>query len=238
MAKFYGIGTGPGNSDLLTIRGKEILEKADCLYAPEPKKGGKSLALKIAAPYLRESLAIKQRHFPMVNDWSKKQDAWDKIAGEIIADVKSGKNTAFITLGDPMTYSTYCYLLERVSNEIETETVAGISSFAQIANRLQIPLVMDEESYAVMPASAPDTVLQNALINFDTVILMKVSIALPKILRLLKEEKLLEQAVLVSDVSMDSEKIVTGLGKLEEGVKLSYFSTIAVFKNRKIKEEK
>ena len=90
MTKFYGVGTGPGASDLLTIRGKEVLQMVDCLYTPEPKKAGKSLALQIVTPYLKEDLMIKQRHFPMVNNWEEKRNAWDKIAEEIISDVKSG----------------------------------------------------------------------------------------------------------------------------------------------------
>ncbi|MGM0166316.1 precorrin-2 C20-methyltransferase [Enterococcus sp. AZ135] len=235
MTKFYGVGTGPGASDLLTIRGKEVLQMVDCLYTPEPKKSGKSLALQIVSPYLRDDLTIKQRHFPMVNDWEEKRHAWDKIAEEIIADVKNGLNVAFITLGDPMVYSTYSYLLERMTAQIETETVPGISSFCQISNELQIPLVIDEESYAVLPATADEEILRVALENVSTVILMKVSIALPKILRLLTKLELLEQTVLVSDSSMASEKVMIGLNELDEQDSLSYFSTMIVYKNRMLK---
>ncbi|BBM18623.1 cobalt-factor II C(20)-methyltransferase [Enterococcus malodoratus] len=235
MAKFYGVGTGPGASDLLTIRGKKIIETVDCLYTPEPKKGGKSLALQIVSPYLKEGLTIKQRHFPMVNDWDEKRNAWNEIAEEIISDVKKGLNVAFVTLGDPMVYSTYSYLLERMIDQIETETVPGISSFCQISNNLQIPLVIDEESYAVLPATANEEIIRTALEQLSTVILMKVSIALPKVLKLLTELNLLEQTILVSDSSMASEKIMIGLNELSEQDHLSYFSTMIVYKNRTLK---
>lgn len=235
MTKFYGVGTGPGASDLLTIRGREVLQMVDCLYTPEPKKAGKSLALQIVTPYLKEDQMIKQRHFPMVNNWEEKRNAWDKVAEEIISDVKSGLNVAFITLGDPMVYSTYSYLLERMTEQIETETVPGISSFCQISNKLQIPLVIDEESYAVLPATADEEILRIALKNISTVILMKVSIALPKIVKLLTELDLLEQTILVSDSSMSSEKIMIGLNELDEQDSLSYFSTMIVYKNRTLK---
>ncbi|HCM85423.1 MULTISPECIES: cobalt-factor II C(20)-methyltransferase [Enterococcus] len=235
MAKFYGVGTGPGASDLLTIRGKRIIETVDCLYTPEPKKGGKSLALQIVSPYLKEGLTIKQRHFPMVNDWDEKRNAWNEIAEEIISDVKKGLNVAFVTLGDPMVYSTYSYLLERMIDKIQTETVPGISSFCQISNNLQIPLVIDEESYAVLPATANEEIIRTALEQLSTVILMKVSIALPKVLKLLTELKLLERTILVSDSSMASEKIVIGLNELSEQDHLSYFSTMIVYKNRTLK---
>lgn len=232
MAKFYGIGTGPGASDLLTIRGKELLETVDCLYTPEPRKGGKSLALEIVSPYLKPELEIKQRHFPMVNNWEEKRSAWDEIAEEIVADVTSGKDVAFITLGDPMVYSTYSYLLERMVGKIETETVPGISSFSQISNSLQIPLVIDEESYVVLPATADEATIKLALENISTVILMKVAVALPKIMKLLREQNLVERTVLVSDASMASEKVIKGLNALDPADKLSYFSTMIVYKNR------
>lgn len=237
MAKFYGIGTGPGDSQLLTVKGQTILNQVDCLYTPEPKKGGKSLALKIVSPYLNSETEIKQRHFPMVNTLETKQTAWDTIAAEIVEDVQQGKDVAFITLGDPMIYSTYAYLLERVQTEIETETVAGISSFSQIANSLQIPLVMDEEAYAVLPATKNEQQIRDALGLFSTVILMKVSVALPKILKLLKEQGLLQQTILVSDASMDSEKVTVGIQDLTEDTKLSYFSTMIVYKDRNLERK-
>ncbi|GCF95209.1 precorrin-2 C(20)-methyltransferase [Enterococcus florum] len=238
MAKFYGIGTGPGASDLLTVRGKRVLETVDCLYTPEPKKGGKSLALQIVSPYLRADLVIKQRHFPMVNDWKQKRIAWDQIAEEIINDVKEGLNVAFITLGDPMVYSTYSYLLERIMGTIETETVPGISSFCQISNSLQVPLVIDEESYAVLPATADELIIRQALTHFSTVVLMKVSIALPKILGLLREHDLTEKTVMVSDASMEGSRIQWDVLEVEEDTKLSYFTTMIVYKNRNLTARK
>lgn len=134
-----------------------------------------------------------------------------------------------------MVYSTYSYLLERMQDQIETETVPGISSFCQISNDLQIPLVIDEESYAVLPATADEEILRTALEKMSTVILMKVSIALPKVLKLLAELELLEQTILVSDSSMDSEKSMIGLNELNEQDTLSYFSTMIVYKNRTLK---
>ncbi len=234
MAKFYGIGTGPGDSDLLTVKGVKTLELLDCLYTPEPRKKSKSLALSIVSPYLPKELEIKQRHFPMVNDLSEKENAWNDIAKEILAEVKAGKNVGFVTLGDPMVYSTYSYLLERLSDHIETETIPGISSFSSMSNALQIPLVMDEETYSVVPSTASEDVINTALETFSTVIIMKVSFELPKIKKLLADQGLLASAVLISNASMEDEKIIMGLENLDETERISYFSTIIVYKTRKI----
>ena len=114
MAKFYGIGTGPGDSSLLTIKAVETLQNLDTLYTPEAKKGGESLALSIVSKYLPDGLEIKSRHFPMNFNDAEKILAWNQIADEIVEDVRAGKNVGFVTLGDPMIYSTYVYIMERL----------------------------------------------------------------------------------------------------------------------------
>lgn len=230
MAKFYGIGTGPGDSELLTVKAVHTLEKLDVLYTPEPKKGGSSLALKIVSPYLPERLAIKQRYFPMSYNKEEKQQAWERIAAEMKEDILAGKNTGFITLGDPMIYSTYSYLLELLKTEVETETITGISSFSYISSRIGWPLVMDEESLAVIPVTSGEDAIDQALSYFQTVILMKAASNMPMVLRLLDRHQLLEKAVLVSNASMAGEKITYGLNQLHDDEKLSYFSTIIVKK--------
>ena len=92
MAKFYGIGTGPGDSSLLTVKAVETLKNLDILYTPEAKKGGESLALSIVSKYLPEELEIKSRHFPMNFNDGEKILAWNQVADEIVEDVKEGKN--------------------------------------------------------------------------------------------------------------------------------------------------
>lgn len=99
MAKFYGIGTGPGDSSLLTIKAVETLQNLDTLYTPEAKKGGESLALSIVSKYLPDGLEIKSRHFPMNFNDAEKILAWNQIADEIVEDVRAGKNVGFVTLG-------------------------------------------------------------------------------------------------------------------------------------------
>ena len=89
MAKFYGIGTGPGDSSLLTIKAVETLQNLDTLYTPEAKKGGESLALSIVSKYLPDGLEIKSRHFPMNFNDAENILAWNQIADEIVEDVRS-----------------------------------------------------------------------------------------------------------------------------------------------------
>ncbi|MBC1757793.1 cobalt-factor II C(20)-methyltransferase [Listeria seeligeri] len=232
MAKFYGIGTGPGDSKLVTIEAAERLGKLAILYTPQPKKGGDSLAKKIVAPYLKDSLIIKERHFPMSYNKEEKKLAWEEIAAEIKTDINQGYDVGFITLGDPMIFSTYSYLLELLKGEVETVTLAGISSFANIASRIELPLVMEEESFAVIPVTAGSEKIEQALNLFDTIVLMKAASNLPLVKNLLKKTNLLDSAVVVSDVAMSTEKIIYGMQEINPEEKMSYFTTIIVKKRK------
>lgn len=231
MAKFYGIGIGPGDSELVTVKASRLLAELDVLYTPEAKMGGKSLALKIADPYIKADLEIKQRHFPMVRDRSLKEGQWKDIAEEIISDVTAGKNVGFITLGDPMVYSTYSYLLEIIGDRIETQTIPGITSFNSIASEVNIPLVMDEESFAIVPATAGADKLEAALNVHETVVIMKVANHLEMILPLLAKYQLLHSTVLVSHASTEKQTIKRGVADLKTDEKLTYFTTMIVKKD-------
>lgn len=226
MSKFYGIGIGPGDSELVTIKASKVLQQIDVLYTPEAKMGGKSLALQIADPYVKEDLEIKQRHFPMVRNIEEKIGPWTEIAKEIVVDVKAGKNVGFITLGDPMVYSTYSYLLDIIGDEIETETIPGITSYNSIASVVGVPLVMDEESFAIVPATAGRDKLEEALKVHETVVIMKVSNHLSMILPLLKAYNLLDTTIMVSNSTTEKQTITYGVADLDVEKKLSYFTTM------------
>ncbi len=131
-----------------------------------------------------------------------------------------------------MVYSTYSYLLELLKGEIETVTLAGISSFSNIASKIELPLVMDEESFAVIPVTAGAEKIEQALTLFDTVVLMKAASNLPLLTTLLKKLNLLDAAVVVSDVAMATEKITYGMNEINPDEKMSYFTTIIVKKRR------
>ncbi|SHH40400.1 cobalt-factor II C(20)-methyltransferase [Tepidibacter thalassicus] len=229
MGKFYGIGTGPGDSSLLTIKAVDVLKKLDILYTPEPKKDGKSLALSIVKDYIRENIEIKQRHFPMNFNSIEKTKAWDAIAVEIEKDVKRGKNVGFVTLGDPMIYSTYVYMLERIKDKVEVETIPGISSFSNIASNQNFPLVMDKEPLVVIPCTTDEERIDYALKNYNSIVLMKVYKNFKEIIQKIKDNDLLNYAILVSNSSLNEEKVYTNLEELD-GDKISYFSTILINK--------
>ncbi len=231
MAKFYGIGTGPGDPKLLTVGAVEVLGKLDILYAPQSKKGGDSLALSIVKEYLKDDLEIKERHFPMVKDVDIKSKAWDEISSEIVKDVEKGNEVGFITLGDPMIYSTYIYLFERLRGKIETVTIPGISSFSNIASKENYPLVVDDEELIIVPCNMDMSDVKEAIKNYSSVVLMKVYKNFGEIYEFLEEQKLLKNALMVVNSSHEDEIVYRDLGEVNRSEKLSYFSTIIINKN-------
>ena len=235
MAKFYGIGTGPGDSTLVTVKAVNTFKILDILYTPEPKKGTDSLALSIVKEYIPETVEIKQRHFPMNSDSIEKMAAWDQVAAEITADVKGGKNVGFITLGDPMIYSTYVYVMERLMDEIEVETIPGISSFSNIASNQNFPLVMDTDPLIVIPCTMEEEKIDKALQTYDCIVLMKVYKNFKQIIEKLEKYDLIDSAILVSNSSQDREVVYKDLRDAHLQEKISYFSTILVNKNNKRK---
>ena len=235
MAKFYGIGTGPGDSSLVTVKAVNTFKILDILYTPEPKKGTDSLALSIVKEYIPDTVEIKQRHFPMNSDSVEKMAAWDQVAEEIVTDVNGGKNVGFITLGDPMIYSTYVYVMERLIDEIEVETIPGISSFSNIASNQNFPLVMDTDPLIVIPCTMEEEKIDEALQKYDCMVLMKVYKNFKQIIEKLEKYNLIDNAILVSNSSQDREVVYKDLRDVHLQEKISYFSTILVNKNNKIK---
>jgi len=229
--KLYAIGTGPGASDLITVRAARLLDTLDVLYAPASRKGGDSLALSIVREYIGKQVLIKERHFPMTNDVEQKQRAWDEVAYEIESDVNLGKQVGFITLGDSMLFSTWVFLLERLNHKVDIDIIPGITSFSCIASRANFPLCMEQQSLAVMSCTAGIEVLRRALEQHEAVVLMKVYGRFDKVRQLLKEQGLLQHAVLMANASMDNEVYYPDLTQVGDGEALPYFSTIIVNRN-------
>lgn len=234
MAKFYGIGTGPGDSDLVTVKAVKTLENLDILYTPESKKEGTSLALSIIDQYLPSDIDIKQRYFPMNFNDGQKIVAWNKVADEIIEDVEAGKNVGFVTLGDPMIYSTYVYIMERLIDKVDVETIPGISSFSNIASNQNFPLVMDKEPLIIVPCTIDEHKIDHALENYSSIVLMKVYKNFKNIVSKLEKHGLINYSILVSNSSLDDEVVYEDLRKIDLEDKISYFSTILVNRENKI----
>lgn len=232
--KLYAIGTGPGAADLITVRAAKLLTTMDIVYAPAGRKGGDSLALSIVREYLGAQTEVKERHFPMTHNKTEKEQAWQLVADEVIADVKAGKKVAFISLGDVMLYSTWVSILERLPNDLNMEIIPGITSFALIAAKTKRPLAMETQSLVVMSCTTDKAMLEQALIQNSSLVLMKAASCFAEVKALIEKLDLLDHAVLVADASLESEKQYRNLNEVPADEKLPYFTTVLVNKQWKI----
>jgi precorrin-2/cobalt-factor-2 C20-methyltransferase len=182
MAKLYGIGVGPGDKELLTLKAVRIIQSVDVIIVPSAIKGGESIAYETAKEYIKEGTDILFKHFPMggIDREEKIYEAYDCIK-ELI---KSGKNVGFLTIGDPFVYSTYIYLLEHIRKVgLEVETVPGITSFCSCAAVSNEHLVIGNEPLLITTATRLDTIQEQPFL-----VIMKVYKVEEKVIDLLEEK--------------------------------------------------
>lgn len=228
--RLYGIGIGPGDPKLLTLRAQEILNEVDTIFVPKASGGGKSCARSIVEAVILEPKKFIELTFPMTTDKKKLESYWLSAAKKIVEELKRDKDTAFVTIGDPFIYSTYIYLLETLRNNfpgIKSETIPGISAFNAAAAVVGMPLVKGEEKLAILPVTKNLKGVREALKEFDTVVLMKIGLKLASVIRLLKKMGLLDSSVLVSHAGQPNEKVVRDFNSLEDK-KLGYLSVVIV----------
>ncbi|HIJ81709.1 MAG TPA: precorrin-2 C(20)-methyltransferase [Desulfuromonadales bacterium] len=190
MAVIYAVGVGPGDPELLTRKAERILLQADVVMAPVSNPTEASVALTIVDGIIdasRQEVIVHQ--FPMTSDKARLTVAWREAASIMVSHAEAGRNVAFITIGDPLFYSTFIYLLQILRKEhphIPLEIVPGISSINASAAQAAAPLVEGNEAMAVVPATAGIEKIATALADFDTVVVLKVKPLFSEILELLR----------------------------------------------------
>lgn len=169
---FYGIGVGVGDEENITLKAVKKLADVDVIILPEAKTGEGSTAFSIVKNYVKDDVEQVFLEFPMVRDLEARKTFRKNNADIINGLLSEGKNVAFLTIGDPMTYSTYTYVLEHILPEIKVETIAGINSFNSMAARLNIPLMIGDEDLKVISVNKK-TDIRKEIENNDNVVFMK-----------------------------------------------------------------
>jgi precorrin-2/cobalt-factor-2 C20-methyltransferase len=164
LKKIYGIGVGPGDGEYITLKGYNLIRKADRVFIPA--SGGKSFAGNIAKDYIRDKQVL-ELDFAMDGN---ERERYAVIAQLIDDKLKSGQTGVFLTLGDPMVYSTFCYFLEElVKLGIQVETIPGVTSFCAAANRTRMPVALKGESFYLCDGDIDE----EALMASDSVCILK-----------------------------------------------------------------
>lgn len=230
--KFYGVGVGPGDPGLLTIKAKRILEAADFIAVPKTAADKESLALKIALGAIEKRNGILELLFPMSYDGNTLGDSWNTAILAVRKKLDEGSDVAFITLGDPMVFSTFIYVYKELKRQgYETEVVPGITSFCASAARAGVSLAEGSETLAIIPSAYDCSELDDIFDKFDNVVLMKISRNFARLVDKLEKHGLKENSVMVSRCGCEDERIERELGKVDPE-NVHYMSTIIVKKKQ------
>ena len=234
---FIGVGVGPGDPELLTLKAYRAIQNADVICYLE-NESGQSQALDIAVEALKEPIK-KQQHlgvrFVMSRERVAANLAYDKAIGQIHEELKQGKTVAFLCEGDPLFFGSFTYLLERLENQYQSQVIPGVPAFVAATAELQIPLTVLKQSFAVVTGRHSDAKIKAALLEHDAVVIMKAGIERPRLLGLLKETMRFDDANYLEYISRGSQKVITDLNLLADQAG-PYFSLFVITRKEVRKE--
>lgn len=230
----YGIGVGPGDPELITLKAVNILKRVDIVFAASSKKNNHSLAVSIAKSYIPETTTVKILSFQMTKDKDKTKKTWLENAEEIINHLKQGKDAAFVTLGDSLTYSTFGYILKNIQTiapDLHIESIPGITSYQAAASRVNLSLVEGEESLMIMSGVNGGSRLRNLNVKPENIVFLKAYKNIGDIIDSINESGLMENSVGITGCGLEDEKIVTDIKRFA-GMPPDYWTLIIAKKNK------
>jgi len=237
VGTLYGISVGPGDPELITLKGLRILKQVPVVAFPAGIHGKPGMAQQIVEQWLegvRVQLALT---FPYVQDIATLTQAWQTAAEQVWQYLEVGQDVAFVCEGDVSFYSTFTYLaqtLQQLHPESIVQTVPGVCSPMAAASALKIPLTIRDQRLVVLPALYNVEELETILDWADVVVLMKVSSVYPQVWDVLHRRKLLEHARVVERVTLPEQVLYEDL-RDRPTLTLSYFSLLIVNVKKSLK---
>ena len=226
----YGISVGPGDPELITLKGLRSLQKAPVVVFPAGIEGKPGMAQQIISPWLSQEqyqLALK---FPYVQDMAVLTEAWQLAAEQVWKYLQIGQDVAFACEGDISFYSTFTYLaqtLQQMHPEAVIKLVPGVCSPMAAASLIGLPLTIRQERLVVLPALYHVGELEAVLDWADVVVLMKVSSVYEQVWKVLQQRSLLSQSWVVERATSPDMVIYADLSD-RPTLKLPYFSLLIV----------
>ena len=230
VGTLYGISVGPGDPELITLKGLRILKQSPVVAFPAGVQGKLGMAQLIVDEWLGSHQVQLALSFPYVQDMVILTQAWQVAAEQVWQYLHLGQDVAFVCEGDVSFYSTFTYLaqmLQQLHPECVVQTVPGVCSPMAAASAMGIPLTVREQRLVVLPALYNVGELETILDWADVVVLMKVSSVYPEVWQVLHRRQLLEKAFVVERATLPEQVIYQDL-RDRPALKLPYFSLLIV----------
>ncbi|MGX8909424.1 precorrin-2 C(20)-methyltransferase [Streptomyces netropsis] len=234
--RLYGVGLGPGDPSLMTVRAVEVITAAD-VVAYHSARHGRSIARTIAERHLRPDHIEEQLVYPVTTETTDHpggyrgamEEFYEEAAARLAAHLDAGRTVAVLAEGDPLFYSSYMHMHKRLADRYPTEVIPGVTSVSAAAARLGEPLVEGEEILTILPGTLPEEELTARLASTDSAVVMKLGRTFPAVRGALEGAGRLADARYVERATMPGER--TGLLADVDPESVPYFS-VAVLPSR------
>ncbi|MFJ2761302.1 precorrin-2 C(20)-methyltransferase [Streptomyces prasinus] len=234
--KLYGVGLGPGDPSLMTVRAVEVIAGADVI-AYHSARHGRSIARSIAAKHIRAEHVEEPLVYPVTTETTDHpggyqgamDDFYAEASARLAAHLDAGRTVAVLAEGDPLFYGSYMHMHKRLADRYDTEVIPGVTSVSAAAARLGTPLAEGEEVLTILPGTLPEEELTARLAATDAAVVMKLGRTFPKVRRAMERAGRLEEARYVERATMAGERLA-GLAAVEAD-SVPYFS-VAVLPSR------
>ncbi len=224
-----GIGVGPGDPDLVTVKGVKALRAADVVFVPVAETGDPGYAERVVLAHI-DAATVHRLVFALSDDVAARDRSWDDAGAAVAAVVRDGGSAAFATIGDPNLYSTFTYLADTVRAlvpGVRIATVPGITAMQDLAARSGTVLAEGTQTLALLPFTAGEQRLRTALDTYDTVVSYKGGRWLPQVRAAVAAAGRLDTAVFGARLGLDGEAV----GPLPDAA-APYLSTVLVTRPR------
>ena len=229
--KFFGIGVGPGEPGLLPVIAWEALKKCDLILVPRATSLDYSAARRALPPGEIPEDRFREIEFLMDSDRDVLRAHYARLAQTLADELNSGKNVAYLTLGDSLTYSTYIYTVHALLDcvpDLDYRTFPGITSYCALAAETDWPLGEGKESVLILPCPDEVSELRAAIERHDVVVLMKIGKRLPGVLNLLHELGIAPFCAYGHRVGMPEAVIHPDVSQLPEAGQNGYLATMLI----------
>ncbi len=223
----YGVGVGPGDPELLTLKAHRLIRSAEIIAYPAPDTGD-SFARAIAAHCFSKDVVEVPIIIPMRSDRYPAIEIYDHAAVALSRYLDSGKDVVVLCEGDPFFYGSFMYLFERLADRYRSEIVPGVSSMMACASVLGRPLAARNDVLSVLPAPMPEDDLEKRLADTEAAAIIKIGRHFEKVKRVLARSDLLDRAGYVERATLPNQ-IAGKLSDLDPS-QAPYFSMILVYK--------